>query len=434
MPSVSAPALPCPSCGREAPSAFHTVRDVPVHSVVLIRDRDEALSYPRGDIVLAFCRACGHITNLAFDARAVSYAVEYESTQAFSPTFSAFIEELAGALIERYDLRGKTIVEIGCGNGEFLTLLCEMGGNYGVGFDPAYDGSRAIAHPSDSATFVADYYSERTAASVQADFVCCKMTLEHVHDTAAFVSMVRGTLPHRPETLVFFQVPDTTRILREVAFWDIYYEHCSYFAPYPLVRLFEHCGFEIIDLWPAYDDQYLMLVGRPAPEAKRAGWQTADSLESLAAEVEHFAVECAASIEAWRALITRWRTEGAQLAVWGAGSKAVAFLTTLNMGDEIGLAVDVNPHKHGTYLPGTGQPVVGPGELAGYRPDIVIAMNPIYEGEIRQSLLGLGLGDARLLSLGAAPPQTPAPQRLGLACGAGPVRPPEPERVGGDSR
>ena len=29
---------------------------------------------------------------------------------------------------------------------------------------------------------------------------------------------------------MFFQVPDMSRVLRDLAFWDIYYEHCSYFT------------------------------------------------------------------------------------------------------------------------------------------------------------------------------------------------------------
>ena len=49
-------------------------------------------------------------------------------------------------------------------------------------------------------------------------------------------------------TLVFFEVPDTMRILREGAFWDIYYEHCSYFTPGSLARRFRRTGFDINEL------------------------------------------------------------------------------------------------------------------------------------------------------------------------------------------
>ena len=35
-----------------------------------------------------------------------------------------------------------------------------------------------------------------------------------------------------------FELPDSRRVFDEVAFWDIYYEHCSYFTPGSLARLF----------------------------------------------------------------------------------------------------------------------------------------------------------------------------------------------------
>jgi len=41
--------------------------DVPVNSCILLRTREEALAYPRGDIALGFCGGCGFICNLAFD-------------------------------------------------------------------------------------------------------------------------------------------------------------------------------------------------------------------------------------------------------------------------------------------------------------------------------------------------------------------------------
>ena len=79
------------------------------------------------------------------------------------------------------------------------------------------------------------------------------------------------------------------------------------------------------------------------------------------------------------------------MVIWGAGSKGVAFLTTLGVGDAVECAVDINPHKHGHYMPGTGHEVVAPESMQEDRPDVVIVMNEIYKEEIRQQLGGLGL-------------------------------------------
>ena len=380
----------CPNCGSVGMSVFFELEGVPVHSVLLLPTWQEALNYPQGDIALGFCRACGFIANVAFDPSLHEYSSRYEATQAFSPTFSAFAHRLARRLIDQYDLHGKDIIEIGCGQGEFLTLLCELGGNRGVGFDPAYIRERSESPAQDRITFIKDFYSERYA-DYQSDFVCCKMTLEHIQHTADFVSTVQRLLRNQSHAIVFFQVPDVRRVLREVAFWDIYYEHCSYFSLGSLARLFRHCGFEVMNLARGYDSQYLMIEARPGNGKDGALLEQEDDLEELAREVACFSENYPPKLDAWRRDLQRMRQTGRRAVIWGAGSKGVAFLTTLHIEDEIEYAVDINPYKHGTYMAGTGQEIVGPEFLKEYRPDVVIVMNPIYCQEIQRDLNRMGV-------------------------------------------
>ena len=127
---------PCPACGSSGMSNFFDVKGLPVHSMLLLDDRNEAIECPKGDIALAFCGSCGFISNLAFDPALMNCSVDYESSQAYSPRFIEYAKELAIKLIDRHGLRGKDIVEIGCGAGDFLALICALGGNRGVGIDP----------------------------------------------------------------------------------------------------------------------------------------------------------------------------------------------------------------------------------------------------------------------------------------------------------
>jgi len=380
----------CPDCGAQGTEIFYELKEVPVHSVLLMPDRQTALSYPKGDIALAFCRHCGSISNAAFDPMVHEYSSRYEETQGFSPTFNAFARRQALSLIERYDLHGKDIIEIGCGKGEFLTLLCELGDNRGIGFDPAYVNERDHSAVRDRITFIQDFYSEKYA-DCRGDFVCCKMTLEHIQNTAAFVEMVRRSMGPRPETVVFFQVPDAVRILRENAFWDIYYEHCSYFSIGTLGRLFRRCGFVVTGLWKDYEDQYLMIEARPGAEPDAASFPVEESLEDLSLDIARFSENCGRTIRAWKQKLESIRRSGHRAVLWGGGSKGVAFLTTLGVDEEIGYVVDINPFKHGTYMAGTGHEIVSPDFLRTYRPDVVIVMNPVYREEIRQSCAGMEL-------------------------------------------
>jgi Methyltransferase domain/C-methyltransferase C-terminal domain len=377
--------LACPSCGHGGVEVFYGVNQVPVHSVLLLPTRDEAIRYPKGDIALGFCRACGMIANVVFDPSVHEYSTRYEETQGFSQTFQDFHQGLAGRLVQKFDIHNKQVIEIGCGKGEFLTMVCDIGNNRGIGFDPAYVSERNQSKVKDRITFIQDFYSEKYSG-YHGDVVICKMTLEHILDTGDFMETIRRSIGDRKDTIVFFMIPEVRRILKERAFWDIYYEHCSYFSKGSLARLFRRSGFDVLALGTEYDDQYLTIEARPSMGHPVPPHPEEDDIEVLRREVEDFRRTMDTQTAAWKALISGYQQDGKRVVIWGGGSKGVAFLTKLGIGEEIPYAVDVNPYKHGSFMAGTGQEIISPEFLKTYKPDIVIVMNPIYRGEVQAEL------------------------------------------------
>jgi hypothetical protein len=270
-----------------------------------------------------------------------------------------------------------------------------MGGNQGIGFDPAFVKERNPAPSNTQIEFVPDFYSEKYS-DVQADFFCCKMTLEHIPDTATFIRTVRRAVGERQDTTVFFQVPDVLRVLKDFAFWDIYYEHCSYFSTGSLARVFREAGFEVLERWTDYDDQYLMLTAQPTRKFCPATPLELEAPDVVAAAIDTFLRQQFASVNYWKQQVHSWKDDGRKAVIWGSGSKGVAFLTNLNLNDAIEYVVDINPYRQGKFMAGTGQRIVAPEFLREYKPDIAIAMNPIYRGEIRQDLDRMGLATAIL--------------------------------------
>ncbi|MBV9183823.1 MAG: methyltransferase domain-containing protein [Acidobacteria bacterium] len=377
----------CQSCGARGMAVFYEIKNIPVHSCLLLEDEEKARGFPRRDLELGFCRACGFIQNVIFDPGMLRYSSAYEEQQSFSPRFNQFAEELAGELIERYQLRGKQIVEIGCGKGDFLVLISSLGGNRGIGIDPSYIPERVEAP---GVRFIVDFYSERYA-DLAGDLICCRHTLEHIPETRKFLTTLRASLGENNSAVIFFEVPDVGRVLREIAFWDIYYEHCSYFTLGSLARLFRATGFEVLRLAKAYDDQYLLLDAVAAKATTPPALREENDLEQLTREVEFFAGNYRARLREWQMRIAQIRNKGQRAALWGSGSKCVSFLSTMDVSDEIQMIVDINPFRHGKYLAGSGKRISPPQALKDYQPDVVIAMNSIYAEEIRQTLESMGL-------------------------------------------
>lgn len=378
-------------------SAFFSQDNVPINSCLLLTDVEEARNFPRGRIELGFCKDCGFISNMAFDPALIEYSARYEETQGFSPTFNSFHKALAERLVERHNLVNKEILEIGCGKGEFLNMVCKIGGNSGVGFDPGFMPDRDEMEVIDNVEFIADFYSDKYS-DYQGDFVCCKMTLEHIPDTADFIDQVGHAVDPSRGTTVFFQVPDTTRILQDCAFEDIYYEHCSYFYKGSLTRLFHNYGLEILDVKTEYDDQYLTIEAKAVPENSHSPLIVDSDLERMAGFVASFSERYKQKIDEWQLVLDQCERDNRKVIMWGSGSKGVSFLTSLHNTDMIEYVVDINPYRQGHYMIGFGQKIVAPDFLTKYRPTVVIVMNRIYVEEIRVMLQKLSL-EPELLAL-----------------------------------
>ncbi|MEM6319836.1 MAG: class I SAM-dependent methyltransferase [Bacteroidota bacterium] len=377
----------CPNCLKGRLSTFYQAQEIPVHSVLLLVTETEALALPKGAINLGFCDHCGFISNTTFDARYNHYGDKYEATQGYSPTFNEFHQQLANQLIKTYNLYAKKIIEIGCGQGEFLDLLCRLGNNRGVGFDPVINSERT-ADKSENIKFIKDFYSVNYS-NVQADFICCKMTLEHLPATYQFLSEIRQAVDNQRNTVLFFQIPNTVRILEDCAFWDIYYEHCSYFTATSLNYLFQDTGYEVLETWTAYNNQYLMITARPS--LKTASLVNQRSVQKTQKLVQAFKLKVNQAVAEWASKIAQFKAAGQRIVLWGSGSKAVTFLNTLALKDTIEYVVDINPYRQGTYIAGTGQMIKRPAFLTDYQPHHIIIMNPIYKKEIQQDLSKLGV-------------------------------------------
>jgi len=385
----------CPACGHSGLEGFHEQTNVPANSCLLLDSEDEATRFPTGEISLGFCTNCGFITNTRFDPALAEYSDRYEETQAFSDRFVTFARSLAGQWVQRHDLAGKTVLEIGCGKGEFLVMMAEAGIGRGIGIDPGVHPERVDTTVGDRLEWIADFYSD-SYSSLDADAIVCRHTLEHISPVAEFVQMIRRGIGDRLDTVVLFELPDVQRVLDEVAFWDVYYEHCSYFSAGSLARLFEQSGFEVLDLALAYDDQYLILDARPIPMgAIPKPWPVTD-MDALRRGVDHFRRRYRDTIGHWADRLAPLYRQSETSVIWGAGSKGVSFLSAV--GDHIAAAVDINPYKHGMYMAGTGHRIVAPQDLVEIAPDLVIAMNPIYTDEIQNDLNKLEI-DAELKSL-----------------------------------
>jgi SAM-dependent methyltransferase len=379
------PAAACFACGASGAEAFFEAASVPTHCNRLLATREDALAAPVAGIRLALCPSCGLVFNQDFEAERMRYASGYENSLHFSDTFNAYARDLAARLVDAYGLRGKHVLEVGCGRGDFLRLVCELGPSRGTGFDPSAEAVEVELGGGGHLCISSEDHDACWPAEA-VDLVICRHVLEHLDRPVELLDSIR----RRGAAAVFFEVPNVLHTLREGGIWDILYEHCSYFAPLSLAALFERAGLAPQRIEEVYGGQFLTL--------EACADSTSIAIDSERAPVElraltrSFADLYRAELDQWKQSFEANRRSGRSLAVWGAGTKGVTFLNTFpEHADLVSCVVDRNPRKRGCFIPVSAHPIVAPDDLRSEPPDVVVVMNPLYVREVTEELARMGV-------------------------------------------
>jgi SAM-dependent methyltransferase len=367
----------CPVCTAQSGDDFLERANVPVHQNLVIADRAAARSIARGTLSMAVCSTCGFIFNRAVEPEKLAYGAAYDNTQAHSAYFDGYMDDLAARVLARMPADGATVVEVGCGKGQFLRKILAAGPETlrAVGFDPSYVGPDTDCNGRLS--FRRAYYDDG-AAALKADIVICRHVIEHVPAPLELLASVRAALQGSPSAIVFFETPCVAWILRNAVVWDLFYEHCSLFSSESLAFAFARGGFSVDSVEHTFGGQYLWLTGGLTGSVSAHATGGAEML-SLA---RSYADACAALGNAWTEKLAVLKQRG-PIALWGGGAKGVTFANLIDPdATVIDCVVDMNPNKQGCFIPGTGHAIVSPEDLVHSNVQTAVLLNPNYRAEV----------------------------------------------------
>jgi SAM-dependent methyltransferase len=369
--------LHCPICASAAAEELDFRAQVPIAQNLLFRSKQEALDCATGTLHMVRCTTCGFAWNAAFDPGLLRYGADYENSQAHSPAFSRHLDDVA-AHIGRClaGRRGLTLLEIGCGQGDFLNRLADaLGGNLGqlVGFDPAYRTESPI--PA-AARIERERFSAETSArlGMRPDAVVTRHVIEHVADPLTFLRSVRSVCAEGVP--LFVETPSVQWILDGAVAHDLYYEHCSLFDAGSLRLALETAGFAVDEVAPCFGGQYILARAFAAAGVTPARRSDRPSNADYPARKRETLRRLAASLRSDAAA-------GEKVALWGAASKGVTI--ALLLGEGLGLvaaAIDLNPARCGTYMPVTALRVISPEQAQAAAITKAYVANPLYLDEI----------------------------------------------------
>lgn len=366
----------CRLCKAEKVMDIYSLEGIPFFQNKVYSDREKAMKAPSGNVSLSKCKECGFIFNRDFDSANMVYDDTYQNEQNYSPAFDDYlisIMDILRATLKKIDSTRNPkefkIMEIGCGKGYFLEKMRDSGLN-AYGIDPAYEGEKEY--------IIKDYFSEKYA-DFNSDLIVLRHTLEHVPSPFEFIKNIAGANNYKG--WIFIEVPDFKWIINNLAFWDIYYEHCNYFLPEALCTMFEECCHGLI-----FGGQYQYV----AADLSRVK-QSVNVKETQGKSVSGDELIFASTLEKYNKILAEPNCEKA---VWGMGAKGVAFLNTLDSArKKIKFAIDISPKKQGQYNAGSGHYIMSPDQFKdkirkNESKILVLVMNSNYLAEIKKSLSG----------------------------------------------
>ncbi len=304
------------------------------------------------------CSSCGLVQ---LDNDPVGYWREVIRAAAFSEEMKEFRRAQFRAWVERYRLTSKKILEVGCGRGEYLSLLkecavdahgleyaaasvecCHQQGLSVVRGFPGRDGSRLPSAPFDA-------------------FLCLNF-LEHWPDPNAVFHGIKSNLVEGGIGLV--EVPNFDMIVQKGLFSEFIADHLLYFNRQTLSFTLQRNGFDVLECEPVWHDYILSAVVK----------------KRVRTDLGFFGTHRAHITKELDAFIARF--PNGKVAVWGAGHQALAVLSLANLGSKIRYVIDSAPFKQGKYTPATHLPILPPETLTTDPVDGVIVMAASYSDEV----------------------------------------------------
>jgi SAM-dependent methyltransferase len=352
----------CRLCGHHELKVALELSNVPRNIQRLFGD-DELHLDSAIDLSVWSCSRCGfvQIKPMLDDA----YYDDYLMTTSHSKQMQQYQRRQSSEFVERFNLNGRRVHEMGCGDGSYLEHL-NIAGAIATGIEPS-NRFRSLAQARgfkiDSGYVTAD----RELPGGPFDGFVTRQVLEHVPNIEDFLRGIWRNL--KPGAAGLVEVPSLEKAMLDHRYYDFFPDHVNYFSLQTLRLALELNGFEVLETRHDMYNEYNVAIVRRSESPNLSNLQI--TAHELGNEL--------------REILIQLKSKKQLVAIWGAGGKGLSIMAEAGI-HEIDLLVDGDPHKQGLYTPVSHLKVEAPSALLQHNISTVIITAMAYRNEIERAL------------------------------------------------
>ena len=311
------------------------------------------------DLYLHQCPFCGLVQ---FDCEPVPYFRDVIRGGGFSETLQSLRRKQYYYLIKTYHLENKKIIEIGCGEGEFVLPLT----GYPVQAFGIEHREDLVNKAQARGLNVWQAFTETPDTVIENgpfDAFLMFQFLEHQPRPNDMLRCIYNNLTEGGIGLV--TVPSFEYVCSKNGFYELMRDHIAYYTADTFRFLMEHNGFEIVE-HEIVNGNTISAVVRKRKQLDLSGFS--NTLEILVQRLASFATEKS--------------REEKKIALWGASHEAFMILSITGFGEHVEYIIDSAPFKQGKYAPASHVPIVSPEHYYDEPVGCIVIIAPEYAAEI----------------------------------------------------
>ncbi len=327
--------------------------EVPANASRFFEDQEIALSQPLASIQLVQEKN-GFIHNVSFEPSLIQYDSSYCTSNAnMKGRYSSPTLDYIPRIFARMGVND-LIIDIGCGQGEFVKELRRMGRN-AIGFDPVIRSESSFLHRR-----------LWTSTESPAALYVMRCVLPHIENPFSFIHEIGA---FDCESMVLIEYQRLEWIVEHQIWYQISHDHVNLFTIHDF-----QLNFDVLDHGVFANGEWGWVLVDPRRISKL---ETNASLDIHEGINELFNTKSV--------FLDNVSTLESQLIVWGAAGKGIVLSHAIASVKGQISSIDADENRWGLYMESSGTPIFSPEKalVAAERDSVILVCNPNHLSEIK---------------------------------------------------